>query len=224
MDYIFIDHPRVLQGRTIYRFAKRWVDVILCLLCLPVALPVMAVCACAIYLDKFGPIFFVQERIGKGGRPFHMYKFCTMRPDKNDRQNRAFMKAYIRGELASEENSRKTFKPVQAQQISKVGSFLRKTSLDELPQLFNVLKGEMSLVGPRPNVIWEVEEYSPWHHERMEVLPGMTGLAQVRGRSCIDFNTLVRLDIAYIENQSMTLDMKIIWWTLFSTILSKGAE
>jgi len=87
-----------------------------------------------------------------------------------------------------------------------------------------VVRGEMSIVGPRPNVLWEVNEYRPWHHERLEVLPGITGLAQVRGRSCIDFNTLVRYDIAYIEKQSMLLDVKILWWTFLQVIKTAGAN
>jgi lipopolysaccharide/colanic/teichoic acid biosynthesis glycosyltransferase len=96
--------------------------------------------------------------------------------------------------------------------------------LDELPQVFNVLKGEMSLVGPRPNVPWEVEEYWAWHHERLEVLPGITGLAQVRGRSGISFDRIVEYDIEYLEKQNLKLDLKVLWWTLSAVFLGRGAE
>ncbi len=100
---------------------------------------------------------------------------------------------------------------------------MRKTSLDELPQIVNVLRGEMSIVGPRPNVPWEVEEYRPWHHERFEVVPGITGLAQVRGRSNIDFISLVRYDIEYVEKRSLILDLKILWWTAKGILGGRGA-
>jgi lipopolysaccharide/colanic/teichoic acid biosynthesis glycosyltransferase len=134
------------------------------------------------------------------------------------------MKAYVRGEIIHNKPGNGTFKPLTDNQITRVGRFLRKTSLDELPQMINVLKGEMSIVGPRPNVPWEVDEYRPWHFERLEVLPGITGLAQVQGRSSISFNSIVRYDINYIERQNLALDLKILWWTLKSVFLSKGAE
>ena len=176
-----------------------------------------------------------------------MYKFRTMQHNLDDSSHRAFMKAFVNGKIGDNGNGKnallhrafkkvavnrefdnngngKIYKPVQASQITRVGRILRKTSLDELPQLINVLKGEMSLVGPRPNVPWEVEEYRPWHHERLEVLPGMTGLAQVRGRSGISFDRIVRYDIEYVEKQSLTLDLKILRWTLITALLGMGAE
>jgi len=247
MDLTIINRPRVLPYRRWYRFTKRTMDLTLCLLTLPLLLPLMVICAITIYLDSPGPIFFVQERIGRGGRRFRMYKFRTMQHNLDDSFHRAFMKAFVNGQVGGEvkQNNnggfqrthpvhafRKAFlnptsddgetgeiyKPVQASQITRVGRILRKTSLDELPQMINVIKGEMSLVGPRPNVPWEVEEYRPWHHERLEVLPGITGLAQVQGRSGISFDRIVKLDIEYVEKQSLALDLKILWWT-FSTVL-----
>ena len=134
------------------------------------------------------------------------------------------MKAFVNGEIGDDENGGAIYKPVRASQITRVGRILRKTSLDELPQLVNVLTGEMSLVGPRPNVSWEVEAYQGWHQERLEVLPGVTGLAQVRGRSGLTFDSIVRSDIEYIERRSLALDLKILWWTLISVFLGEGAE
>jgi len=273
MSLIVLSIPRVSPFRMHYQIAKRVMDLVLCLLVLPFILPLMAICALAIYLDSPGSIFFVQERIGKGCRPFRMYKFRTMQHDVDDSHHRAFMKAFVRGEIGNassinhrwafieafaiksssiledtrllheqenqagaikkevsqsdrrgdSEESKEVYKPVQAAQITRVGRFLRKTSLDELPQIINVLKGEMSLVGPRPNVPWEVEEYLPWHYERLEVLPGVTGLAQARGRSDLSFDRIVKYDVEYVEKQSLAMDFKILCWTAKSVVDGKGA-
>lgn len=224
MDFVLIKQPRVFPRRSVYQIAKRVMDISICILILPFAIPVMLICALAIRLDSPGPILFVRDRIGKGGRLFQMYKFRTMQVDLDDRYCQKFMKAYVRGEIECNEKGEKIFKPVKALEITRVGRILRKTSLDELPQIINVFKGEMSIVGPRPNVIYEVDAYRPWHHERLEVLPGITGLAQVNGRSCIDFNTLVRYDVDYIEKCSLTLDIEILWRTFLSVIKGKGAK
>lgn len=225
MEMSIINQPRVFPRQRIYLTIKRMVDIAICIFGLPIALPIMIACALAITLeDCRGSIFFTQERIGKGGRPFKMFKFRTMRTDIDTQQCRRYMKAYIRGELGNGEESEQPFKPIPQQKILRVGRILRRTSLDELPQIFNVLRGDMSIIGPRPNVLWEVEEYRSWHYERLEVLPGMTGLAQVRGRSCINFNALVRFDIAYIEKQGFVMDLQILWWTLKTIISSHGAS
>jgi lipopolysaccharide/colanic/teichoic acid biosynthesis glycosyltransferase len=223
MEYEIIKPPRVLPNRVIYLTAKRILDISICLIILPWILPLMIACAVAIYLDSPGPIFFVQERMGRGGRLFKMYKFRTMKKDHDQRHCQAFMNAYVREEIKPYTDRTAMFKPIKRRDTFRVGRILRKLSLDELPQIINVLKGDMSIVGPRPNVLWEVEAYLPWHYERMEVLPGITGLAQVRGRSSINFACLVRNDIEYIENQSMSLDLKILWWTFLSTLTGKGA-
>ena len=224
MELITINQPNTFARQLRYQSIKRVIDVVLCLSILPLALPIMAICALAVYLDSSSPVFFVQERIGRGGRSFRMYKFRTMAVNFDDSNCRAFMQAFVRGELAGEEAEQEVFKPVRSSCITRVGRLLRKTSLDELPQVINVLKGEMSLVGPRPNVPWEVEVYRQWHHERLEVLPGVTGLAQVRGRSSITFNAIVNYDVEYIQQQGLALDLKILWWTLLTVIDKYGAQ
>jgi lipopolysaccharide/colanic/teichoic acid biosynthesis glycosyltransferase len=224
MEFIIVNQPRVYPRRRDYQNAKRLVDLVLCIFLFPVIIPVLLLSALAIFFDSGRPIVFQQERIGKGGRRICIYKFRTMKANLDQSNNREFMKAYVRGEITHNKSSNGTFKPQTDNQITRVGRFLRKTSLDELPQMINVLKGEMSIVGPRPNVPWEVDEYRPWHFERLEVLPGITGLAQVQGRSSISFNSIVRYDINYIERQNLVLDLKILWWTLKSVFLTKGAE
>ena len=224
MDLMIINQPRVFIYRKEYQIAKRVMDVALCLLAMPLVLPLLVICALAIRLDSPGPVLFVQERIGKGGRRFRIHKFRTMQNNLDDSYHRAFMKAFVNGQIGDDENGRAIYKPVQASQVTRVGRILRKASLDELPQLINVLKGEMSLIGPRPNVSWEVEVYKGWHQERLEVLPGITGLAQVRGRSGINFDSIVKCDIEYIERQSLALDLKILWWTVSSVTFGKGTR
>jgi lipopolysaccharide/colanic/teichoic acid biosynthesis glycosyltransferase len=219
---MIINQPRVFLYRKEYQIAKRVMDVALCLLAMPLILPLLAICALAVRLDSPGPVFFVQERIGRGGRRFRMVKFRTMQHKLDDSYNRAFMKAFVNGRIG--DNGGAIYKPVQVSQVTRVGRILRKISLDEVPQLINVLRGEMSLVGPRPNVLWEFEEYKGWHNERLEVLPGITGLAQVRGRSGINFDSIVKYDIEYIERQSLALDLKILWWTVSSVVFGEGAS
>jgi len=224
VDLVIINTPRVFLYRKDYQIAKRVMDIALCLLTMPLTLPLLAICALAIRIDSPGPVVFVQERIGKGGRRFRMYKFRTMQHNLDDSCHRTFMKAFVNGRIADNENGGAIYKPVQASQVTRVGRILRKTSLDELPQLINVLRGEMSLVGPRPNVPWEFEEYRSWHNERLEVMPGITGLAQVRGRSGITFDSIVKYDIEYIEKKSLAMDLKILWWTVVSVLFGTGAQ
>jgi lipopolysaccharide/colanic/teichoic acid biosynthesis glycosyltransferase len=226
--------PTIARQRA-YQVVKRAGDLVFCLLALPFVILLIGLCALLIILDSPGPALFVQERIGKRGRRFCMYKLRTMQHNLDDSYHRAFMTAFVRGEIGSEEDidgendmidSEKEiiYKPAHASEITRVGRFLRKTSLDELPQIINVLKGEMSLVGPRPNVPWEVEAYQPSHYQRLEVLPGITGLAQVNGRSGLRFETIVEYDLEYIAKQSAILDLKILWWTVSRTLFGTGVE
>lgn len=223
MSWTVVERPGVKLYKPYYRIIKRVAEVILCLVLIPVIVPIAVLIAIAIRLDTPGPIFFVQERVGKGGRVFKMIKFRTMHHNLNKEAHQRFMKAFVNG-MGKDKEEQKVFKPFSSYDVTFVGRILRKTSLDELPQLINVFRGEMSFVGPRPNVLWEVEEYHGWHKERLEVLPGITGLAQVRGRSCITFDQIVEYDIEYVEKQSLKLDLQIMWWTIASVLFGRGAH
>jgi len=222
MTWLVIERPGIKLYKPYYTAAKRVFDLVVCIIMAPFLVPLALLVAVLIRLDSAGPIFFVQERAGKGGRVFKMIKFRTMHHNIDRDSHRKFMKAYVNGKVGQETD--KVFKPAHTNHITRMGRILRKTSLDEMPQLLNVVKGEMSLVGPRPNVLWEVEEYQGWHNERLEILPGITGLAQVRGRSGIQFDRIVEYDIEYVKKRSMKFDLQILWWTFASVIFGKGAQ
>ncbi len=187
--------------RTIALALKRVVDIVLSMMALTVAFPIMLVLALWIRFESEGPIFFVSERIGRRGRVFPCFKFRTM--VKNAEQ--------LKKNLAAQnERDGILFKMVNDPRITRVGRVLRKYSLDELPQFFNVLRGEMSLVGPRPPIASEVEKYELEHFRRLEVLPGLTGLWQVQARGDSSFAKYIALDTAYVENWSFWLDLKIL--------------
>jgi lipopolysaccharide/colanic/teichoic acid biosynthesis glycosyltransferase len=197
-----------------YERIKRLMDVALSLLALPVALILLAFCAIAIKLDSPGPVFFVQERTGKGGRRFPMLKLRTMV------QNAHELKAEY---VHLNELSFPDFKIRNDPRVTRVGRILRKASLDEVPEIFNVLRGEMSLVGPRPTS-FKADTYSLWHTARLEVKPGITGLWQVSGRSELNFDQRLRLDIAYIRNRSLWLDLQILFRTFGAVCTGRGAN
>jgi undecaprenyl-phosphate galactose phosphotransferase len=183
------------------------------------AIPLLVIAALIKYSSK-GPVFFRTKRIGKDGKPFEFYKFRTMYTDSDDTIHREFVSEYIKQN--SGEKSGKIKKITDDPRVTRIGKFLRRTSLDELPQLFNVLRGEMSLVGPRPCLPYEWEQYDEWHRRRFSVIPGCTGLWQVSGRSAVDFNDMVILDLFYIDNMSPLLDLKIIFRTIPVMLLAKG--
>jgi lipopolysaccharide/colanic/teichoic acid biosynthesis glycosyltransferase len=174
-----------------------------------------------ISIESPGPPIFIQERIGHKGKRFRIYKFRTLIHKRSDQTERAYMKEFIAGR--TEPTGEVVHKPIPHHHLTRLGKFLRKSSLDELPQVFNILKGEMSLIGPRPNVPWEVESYQPWHYERLYVKPGITGMAQVMGRSSLSFDQIVRFDIQYVRSQSLRLDLWIIWQTLKTVLTGHGA-
>jgi lipopolysaccharide/colanic/teichoic acid biosynthesis glycosyltransferase len=209
-----------------YLTIKRAFDLSICFLLMPILIIPMALIYLAILWDSPGSPIFVQERVGYGGRRFKMYKFRSMRRDFDSEKHRAFMQLFVSGQISDESDEAERaakFKPIQQKDITRIGKLLRKTSLDELPQIFNIIKGDMSLIGPRPNVLWEVEAYKPWHYDRLNAIPGITGLAQVMGRSEISFDNIARYDIQYVKNQALHFDFWIIWQTLSAVTKGKGA-
>jgi lipopolysaccharide/colanic/teichoic acid biosynthesis glycosyltransferase len=196
-----------------YRWGKRCLDLALTLLLLPVVMPVMLVCGALIWLEDGRPIFYPQPRTGRGGRRFKMFKLRTMVREAEARREEV---AHL-NELTYPD-----FKISSDPRVTRIGRFLRRASLDELPQVFNVLRGEMSLVGPRPTS-FIADTYDLWQTERLEVLPGITGYWQVSGRSDVDFEERVRMDIYYIENCCLSLDLLILFKTLFAVTGRRGA-
>lgn len=198
------------------RVAKRGSDLIIALGALLVLSPLWLLIALLIKLDSRGPVFYKQERVGMDGRVFLFYKFRTMRAGTDDAEHREFQKRYISGQPDSNlgDDQRPAYKLRADDRVTRLGRILRRTSLDELPQLFNVLRGDMSVVGPRPPIPYEVESYELWHRKRLDMKPGITGLWQVSGRNRLPFDEMVRMDLYYIENWSLLLDVKIILQTL----------
>jgi exopolysaccharide biosynthesis polyprenyl glycosylphosphotransferase len=197
------------------RLVKRALDVFLTALALLPASLITGLVALAIRLDTPGPIFFTQERIGLNGRPFKVYKFRSMVADAEK----------LHADLIREtgEDPRHP-KLVNDPRITRVGRWIRRFSIDEVPQIWNILRGEMSWVGPRPATPQEVELYEPWHRQRLRVLPGLTGLWQVSGRSEVPFEEMCLLDIYYIENWSLSLDLQIVLRTVPHVLLAHGAS
>jgi exopolysaccharide biosynthesis polyprenyl glycosylphosphotransferase len=198
------------------RIVKRTSDLFIATLALIVLSPLWMLIALLIKLDSRGPVFYKQERVGMDGRIFLFYKFRSMHVGVDDATHREYQRAYISGQADSNlgDDERPVFKLRSDQRITRIGALLRKTSLDELPQLFNVMRGDMSVVGPRPPIPYEVENYQVWHRKRLDMKPGITGLWQVSGRNRIPFDEMVRMDLYYIENWSLLLDIKIILQTL----------
>jgi exopolysaccharide biosynthesis polyprenyl glycosylphosphotransferase len=199
------------------RFVKRFIDVVVSLSVIVIGFPFLLAIALLIKVTSRGPVFFKQERIGEDGRPFAFFKFRTMRPDNDDSIHREFAQNFINGQMSeSSLDGQKSnlYKISQDPRITGLGGFLRRTSLDELPQFINILKGEMTIVGPRPPLEYEYEQYDDWHKLRLKVRPGLTGLWQVSGRSTVPFHEMVKLDLYYIENWSLAMDLKIMFRTI----------
>ncbi|MBV8858286.1 MAG: sugar transferase [Acidobacteria bacterium] len=198
------------------RVVKRAFDVLVAALALVLLSPLWLLMALLIKLDSKGPVLYRQERVGMDGRIFLFLKFRTMRTGADDRVHREYQRRYIerRPETNLGDSQRPVYKLHDDPRVTRTGRWLRRTSLDELPQLLNVLRGDMSLVGPRPPIPYEVEAYALWHRKRLDMKPGMTGLWQVSGRNRLSFDEMVRLDLFYIENWSLWLDLKIMLRTL----------
>lgn len=206
-------HPSL---NSVMGFLKRSFDVSMVLLAAPAYVPVMLAVAAAIKLDSKGPVFFVQKRVGLNGEHFYMYKFRSMRLDAEELLHEVQHLNEMKGPL---------FKIKNDPRITRMGRFIRKSSLDELPQLINVLKGEMSLVGPRPPLVSEVEQFEPAYHEKFAVRPGITGLWQVSGRSeRNDFKEAIALDVHYVRNWSLRFDLAILLRTVLVVLKCEGAS
>ncbi len=209
-----------LQGRL-----KRLADLVLASVLLVLTSPVFLAVAILIKRSGPGPVFFIQERLGRDGKPFPFFKFRTMHHRSDDAIHRQFAAMFINGDrkgCSQDRRCGKVYKLSDDPRVTPIGSLLRRTSLDELPQLLNVLRGEMSLVGPRPPIAYEIEHYQPWHLERLKVTPGLTGLWQVSGRSTVPFEEMVRLDLQYINHWSLWLDLQIMARTLPVVVKGTG--
>jgi lipopolysaccharide/colanic/teichoic acid biosynthesis glycosyltransferase len=229
----------VSSDRRVYYIVKRVLDIFIASILLVFLSPLMLLLAVLIFIYSPGPVFFIQERVGAKRQhhsgylywkktTFPCYKFRTMKKNADPTIHREYVKALIDNDKkrmsALQNVPTEVRKLVRDPRIIRPGWFLRKLSLDELPQLWNVLRGEMSLVGPRPAIPYEVEMYKPWHLKRLEAQPGITGLQQVTARCTEDYDHQVQLDIEYIEKQCLWLDTKIILKTPLVIITTKGAH
>ena len=218
--------PKVLPAETprISDIAMRALDIVVAGIALLVLSPVLLVVAILVRRDSRGPAIFRQERIGRNLKPFRVAKFRTMRQGVAADPHRAYVEEMIREESEAEGRQKPMMKLQEDPRITKIGHFLRKTSIDELPQLWNVLVGEMSLVGPRPPIRYEVDAYPARAYRRFAVRPGVTGLWQVSGRGLVTFSEMIDLDTEYVEKRSLWLNLKIIFLTVPTVLGGKGAE
>ncbi|MDH3216971.1 MAG: exopolysaccharide biosynthesis polyprenyl glycosylphosphotransferase [Candidatus Krumholzibacteria bacterium] len=209
------DRPHVkIRSSPAYEICKRLFDLTVGCVVMVLLLPIIPLIAIMIKLDSPGPVFFEQNRVGRYGRIFRFYKFRSMYREA-ERQKQEF-------ESLNEQEG-PVFKIRSDPRVTSVGGFLRRSSLDEIPQILNVLKGDMSLVGPRPHMPSEVAQYEPWHRQRLEIKPGITCLWQISGRSHVNFEEWMRLDIEYLRSRSFMTDLSIIVKTLPAVIQRKGA-
>jgi lipopolysaccharide/colanic/teichoic acid biosynthesis glycosyltransferase len=208
-----------------YGAAKRALDVAVVILVLVVGLPIWLLIALLIKLTSSGPVFYRGTVIGRGGAAFRYYKFRTMVTDGDNTAHKQWLEQFVKQDAAFTEDGsgNKVFKVIDDPRITSVGRWLRKLSLDEVPQMLNVLRGEMSLVGPRPPVPYEYEHYDDWARQRLSVPPGITGLYQVTARSQVGFSGMVAIDLDYIRRRSLWLDLKIMLKTPIVMLLGKGA-
>ncbi len=202
---------------------KHSMDALVALSAFILLLPFFISIAIAIKLNSEGPVFYKAKSVGKNGKIFPMFKFRTMRVNNDPGIHKEYVTRLIKGEISSSSDEEQTLKITDDPRITTVGKFLRKFSLDELPQLINVLKGDMSLVGPRPCLPYEYDIYKEWHKKRASVRPGISGLWQVAGRSAVSFEDMILLDIYYIYNRSLDMDFNVLYETLFAVLGKKGA-
>jgi exopolysaccharide biosynthesis polyprenyl glycosylphosphotransferase len=217
--------PRPAPRAALRQAAKRTLDIAGSTAFLVAFGPVFLCVAAAVKLTSKGPVFFQQERIGEEGKPFTMFKFRTMQVNADPRIHQEYVEKFIQANQAATAGNGAVFKLVNDPRVTSVGDFLRRSSLDELPQFWNVLRGDMSLVGPRPPLPYEVARYKQWHRRRvLEAKPGITGLWQVTGRSRTTFDEMVRLDLRYARNYSVWTDLNILLATPKAVLSGKGAR
>lgn len=203
------------QNLRVYKICKRIIDIIGAGLGLILLSPIIAIVACAVKFTSKGPVFFSQKRVGKNGELFEMYKFRSMVVNAEELKENLEEQNEMSGPM---------FKIKDDPRITKVGKFIRKTSIDELPQLWNVLKGDMSLVGPRPSLPKEVEQFDNWMFKRLSVSPGLTCYWQVSGRNNIDFEDWMKLDCRYVDERNLWIDIKLIFKTVGVLFGDKNAH
>jgi lipopolysaccharide/colanic/teichoic acid biosynthesis glycosyltransferase len=204
-----------------YRVAKRSLDLATSVLGLVLASPILALVAIAVKLESRGPVLFRQERLGLGGRPFTLYKFRSMFSSAEEERHRDHVRELIRGDPGAR-SAEEVWLPIAADpRVTRLGAFLRRSHLDELPQLINIVRGEMSLVGPRPPIPYEVEVYEPWHLRRLSVIPGMTGLWQATAWGRVSFDEGVVLDLAYIDRRTFGGDLRLIGRTVWQIVTGR---
>ncbi len=219
----------------IYFVCKRCIDLSLAALVLILLLPVLLLIAVLIKIDSSGPVFFTHERVGAKrlqvqGKAtwvvgnFRMHKFRSMVQNADSALHEAYIRDFVEGRVQPNEGPEGKFKLTNDPRVTRIGKVLRRTSLDELPQLLNVLKGQMSLVGPRPVPPYEVACYRPGDHKRLTALPGITGLWQVNGRCRVSFEEMIEMDLEYIKNASLRLDLQILFQTIPAVLCGRGAE
>lgn len=214
---------RTISIHTGYLRSKRLLDITFTLLIAPFVLLVGVAVAICIKLDSKGPVFFRQKRIGQDGLEFQMLKFRSMYVNSDQMAHREKIIQYMNGQkLNNDSTGAMSYKDVRDPRITRVGRFIRKTSLDEIPQFWNVLCAKMTLVGPRPPLPYEVELYSPYERLRLVGKPGLTGTWQVYGRSRVTFQSMVEMDIEYLEHQSIFTDLKLIFLTVPVMLFARG--
>jgi lipopolysaccharide/colanic/teichoic acid biosynthesis glycosyltransferase len=224
---LYPEIPKRESSRKVALAVKRCIDIIGSSIALLLFSPIFAAVALAIKLTSKGPVLFKQERLGQSGKPFTMMKFRSMRTDCDPLIHQQYVQQFIAGEVGGESSrgAKPVFKIQKDPRITRVGYFIRKMSIDEFPQFFNVLRGEMSLVGPRPPLAYEFCAYEVWHRRRvLEIKPGITGLWQVEGRSRTRFDDMVRLDLKYARAWSIWLDLRILLQTPAAVIQGEGAH
>jgi lipopolysaccharide/colanic/teichoic acid biosynthesis glycosyltransferase len=218
-----VDSPRLDGSSQVSSFVRRSLDLVIALTALIVLTPLLLIVALAVRIDSSGSVLYRQRRIGLGGQEFWVNKFRSMRIDADVARHREYVRELITCPPGEEALQEGLYKLVVDPRITRVGRFLRRWSLDELPQLWNVIRGDMSIVGPRPVIPYEVDCYPDWYHARFSVKPGLTGLWQVSGRSETTYEEMVRLDIEYARRRTILLDLEILVKTVWVLATHRGA-